>query len=302
MSDFENRIRIGTCVHGNAQAPSTIRQILAHGFESFQFTFGHNRFDHDLDLDRLAGEVRDALGDSGAVISAIGVYGNPVANDEAGRQVREGLAKLIEYAAAFGCDLVTGFSGAVDGVAVPESAKAVAATWRPLLDRAGELGVRLAFENCPMGGTWHRVHANTAISADAWQELFGLLPDEHLGLEWEPCHQMIQLVDVLAQLRTWAPRIFHIQGKDATIAHDVLCTTGRDGKERWAWHRTPGFGDLDWSDVVTILRQHDWRGAIDIEGWHDPVYRGDLEMMGQVHGLNYLKRCRGGDWVPNPQV
>ena len=38
--------------------------------------------------------------------------------------------------------------------------------------------------------------------------------------------------------------------------------------------------------------------AIDIEGWHDPVYRGELEITGQVHGLNYLKNCRGGDIIP----
>lgn len=63
-----------------------------------------------------------------------------------------------------------------------------------------------------------------------------------------------------------------------------------------------GFGDTNWTDVITILRQHKWQGAIDIEGWHDPVYRGDLEMTGQVHGLNYLKRCRGGDFVPNPAL
>jgi hypothetical protein len=41
-------------------------------------------------------------------------------------------------------------------------------------------------------------------------------------------------------------------------------------------------------------------GSIDIEGWHDPVYRGDLEMTGQVRALNYLKDCRGGTFVPNP--
>lgn len=46
------------------------------------------------------------------------------------------------------------------------------------------------------------------------------------------------------------------------------------------------------------LRAELW-GSIDIEGWHDPVYRGDLEMMGQVPGLNYLKRCRG-TYVANP--
>ena len=53
-------------------------------------------------------------------------------------------------------------------------------------------------------------------------------------------------------------------------------------------------------DVITILRLAGFKGSIDIEGWHDPVYQGELEMTGQVHGLNYLKRCRGGDFVPNP--
>jgi len=45
-----------------------------------------------------------------------------------------------------------------------------------------------------------------------------------------------------------------------------------------------------------------WKGAIDIEGWHDPIYRGALEMTAQVHARNYLKCSRGGDFVPNPVV
>ena len=40
-----------------------------------------------------------------------------------------------------------------------------------------------------------------------------------------------------------------------------------------------------------------WSGPIDIEGWHDPVYRDQLEMTGQVHALNYLKHSRGGSFV-----
>jgi hypothetical protein len=43
-----------------------------------------------------------------------------------------------------------------------------------------------------------------------------------------------------------------------------------------------------------------WTGAIDIEGYHDPVYRGDLEMTGQVASLRALQSARGGDYVPNP--
>jgi hypothetical protein len=44
-----------------------------------------------------------------------------------------------------------------------------------------------------------------------------------------------------------------------------------------------------------------FKGSIDIEGWHDPVYKDALEMTGQVHGLNYLKDCRGGAFVANPK-
>jgi hypothetical protein len=45
-----------------------------------------------------------------------------------------------------------------------------------------------------------------------------------------------------------------------------------------------------------------FRGSIDIECWHDPVYRDELEMTGQVNGLNYLKACRGGAYIPNPNT
>ncbi len=71
------------------------------------------------------------------------------------------------------------------------------------------------------------------------------------------------------------------------------------GPHEYVWYRTPGFGDTAWADVITILRQFDYQGTIDIEGWHDPVYRGEFEMTGQVHGLNYLKHCRGGNFIPN---
>ena len=82
---------------------------------------------------------------------------------------------------------------------------------------------------------------------------------------------------------------------------DVIRSTGIRGGEPYVHHRTPGFGDTNWSDVITILRTAGYKGSIDIEGWHDPVYRGDLEMTGQVRGLNYLKECRGGaEFAPNP--
>ena len=111
---------------------------------------------------------------------------------------------------------------------------------------------------------------------------------------------MVALIEPLPQLRTWTKKIFHVHGKDASILWDVVRTQGIGGPETFAYHRTPGFGDTNWTNLISLLRAEGFQGSIDIEGWHDPIYRGDLEMMGQVHALNYLKQCRGGAFVPNP--
>lgn len=151
-----------------------------------------------------------------------------------------------------------------------------------------------------MGGTWWKGDWNIAHNPQAWEMMFNEVPADNLGLEWEPCHQMVSLIDPIPQLRKWVDKVFHVHGKDATIAWDIVKEYGIHGPKEFVWHRTPGFGDTNWTDIITILRQAGYKGTIDIEGWHDPVYQGELEMTGQVHALNYLKQCRGGAFVPNP--
>ncbi|MCP4404924.1 MAG: sugar phosphate isomerase/epimerase, partial [bacterium] len=143
---------------------------------------------------------------------------------------------------------------------------------------------------------------NLAHHPESWEMLFDAIPSDALGLEWEPCHQLVALVNPLPQLKEWVPKIFHVHGKDATIHWDVIRRDGIGGSQQFAYHRTPGFGDTNWVDVISELRRGGFQGCIDIEGWHDPVYRDELEITGQVHGLNYLKQCRGGSYVPNPIV
>ena len=141
---------------------------------------------------------------------------------------------------------------------------------------------------------------NIAHNPAAWELMFNEIQDETIGLEWEPCHQLYYLIDPMPQLRKWIPRIYHVHGKDASVRWDLVRAQGIHGPEPFAYHRHPGFGDTNWTDVISDLRQGGYRSSIDIEGWHDPVYRDELEMTGQVHALNYLKRCRGGDYVQNP--
>ena len=288
-------IRIGTIIRAEGAA-ATVRYLLPHGFECFQITFGGHI--GGIDLQRLAGEVREALARGGdtAVVSAIGIYGNPLV-DEA---TRGDWPRLIAAAGDFGCNVVTGFAGRIVDRPIPDSLPRFREVFGPIASEAADQGVRLALENCDMGGDWQRGDWNIAHAPTAWEMLFDAVPNEALGLEWEPCHQMVSLIDPIPQLRRWLGRIHHIHGKDASIHWDVLRETGLRGGKTYVEHRTPGFGDTNWTDVISILRQGGFRGAIDIEGWHDPVYKDDLEMTGQVHALNYLKRCRGGEFVPNP--
>jgi len=285
-------IRIGTLV-GMGKAAATIPQILPHGFESFSLTLWEAI--GDIDVDKAASQVSGVLGN--AVLSSIGVFGNPLQNETTARDFET----IIRKARLFKVNTVCGFAGAIEGKPVPESMPQFKKVWSRLAKVAEDEGVRIAWENCDMGGTWDAPLWNIAHSPTAWEMMFNEVPSPAIGLEWEPCHQMVSLIDPVAQLRKWVGKIFHVHGKDATIAWDVLKTTGLRGGKPWIWHRTPGFGDTNWTDVITILRQAKWTGSIDIEGWHDPVYRDNLEMTGQVHALNYLKNCRGGTFVPNPK-
>ncbi len=292
-------IRIGTLVKGNEGDPvDYIRQILSYGFESFQLTFWRTL--GDVDLARLADEIRAVIGEEDVVISALGIYGNPLENDPLDHETRQGWQRLIDHAHLFGTDVVAGFAGRLRDRPIEASMPRFKEIFEPLAHRAAERGVRLAFENCAMDGDWQRGDWNIAHDPLAWTMMFDAVPMDNLGLEWEPCHQMLNLIDPMPQLRQWVSRIVHVHGKCCTIHWDVVRRHGIHSPKPFAFHRTPGFGDCNWTDVVSDLRAGGFTGSIDIEGWHDPVYRDELEMTGQVRSLLYLKQCRGGTFIPNP--
>ncbi len=292
-------IKIGTLVIANAKSASYIEQIIPYGFESFVFTYGGGKFG-DIEPEKLAEQVMPILGKHKIEVSAISVFGNMLEHSEASAHTRECFKRAIDCAALFGTDIVSGFTGREPDRPIPDNIPRFKEVWTPIVEYAAGKKVRVAFENCNMGGNWRTGSWNIAINPDAWELIFDAVPLDNLGLQWEPCHQMVQLIDPLPQIRKWGKKFFHIHGKDATIRRDVLAKHGIMGGEPFCWHRTPGFGDSNWTDIITELRLTGYQGNIDIEGWHDPVYRGELEMTGQVAGLNYLKKCRGEAFVPNP--
>jgi len=294
-----NTIRIGTMIRANADDPASyVRQILLHGFESIEPFFWQVM---NKDLPRLAGELKEAIGDKDVVIDTLGMFGNPLQDQELDIATLEGWKALIDNAHLFGARTIAGFTGRIRGRPLEDSLPRFTAVWSELSRRAADKGVRLAFENCAMDGNWASGDWNIAHNPDAWELIFNAVPQDNLGLEWEPCHQLVYLIDPLPQIRKWAGKIFHVHGKDATVRWDVIREHGIFGKVPFVQMRTPGFGDSDWTRIVSELRLAGFTGTIDIEGWHDPVYRDELEMTGQVLALNHLKHARGGaTFIPTP--
>ncbi|MGO4449710.1 sugar phosphate isomerase/epimerase family protein [Phyllobacterium sp. TAF24] len=298
MSNPAKSIRIGTMIRANAPDPATyVKNLQPHGFESIEPFFWQVM---NKDLPTLASQLKDAIGDADITISTLGMFGNPLEDTEIDRETLKGWEALIDNAHLFGATTIAGFTGRIRGKRIEDSLPQFKKVWSELSRRAADKGVRLAFENCAMDGNWATGDWNIAHTPDAWEMMFNEVPADNLGLEWEPCHQMVYLIDPLPQIRKWAPKIFHVHGKDATIRWEVIREHGVFGKEKFVFMRSPGFGDTNWTDIISELRLAGWSGSIDIEGWHDPVYRDDLEMTGQVHSLNYLKQSRGGDFVANP--
>lgn len=283
--------RLGTLIRAAHGAGDSIRALLPHGFESWQLAWSLKR-DVIPPLAKVAEEVNAVVQGSGTVVSALGIYGNPLREDSVGEESRRALREAMQTARLFGTGVIGCFAGRVPGASVEESLPRFRHVWSELAREASACGVRIAFENCLQGGTWQTGDWNIAHNPDAWERMFDAVPDTCLGLEWEPAHQRCQLIEPLPQLAVWAPRIFHVHGKDANVHRHVIERHGVYGREWFAWHRMPGFGDTDWREILRTLADAGYTGTVDIEGFHDPVFKDDREIEGQVKALHYLKECR----------
>ncbi len=276
-------VLIGTVVTYKHLSVERVRSLMGEGFESFELAFVHDLAGFAL------GDLALGMRDVGATISCVGVYGNPLIEARTEAALRD----AIRSVSAFGSDLVCCFTGRVTGASIPESIPRFREVFAEILREAADLGVRVALENCPQGGTWQSGDRNLAHNPAAWELLFDALPADNLGLEWEPCHQMCQLIDPMPQLEVWGDRIFHVHGKDAEIDRETLEQFGAYGPERFAHHRFPGRGQSDWGTIIDALTAAGYRGSVDIEGAHDSGVPPEKEDEAQRDALAFLKAARG---------
>ncbi len=278
----KTKIKIGTCIRGT-HLLQDLRNAVSMGFDTVELYYNDSILETDFDM--LKPKIREIIGDSGVTISGIGLYCNPLIKESA----RQELVYCIKKAHDLETDFVGTFAGAIPGKSVEDAMPVFRKHFSELTEIAEAYDVRIGIENAHMYGHWYSATCNIGFSPRAWEMMFAEVPSSHLGLEWEPSHQVEQLIDPIAQLNIWLPKIFHVHGKDASVDWDAVRTYGIWFGSHYCEHRFPGMGDTDWRKIVVLLKRGGYQRDIAIEGYHDPVYCNERELEGQEKALKYLR-------------
>ena len=143
-------------------------------------------------------DVRATLDRHGLGVSALAYYPNNLDPDDEQREhVNAHLRKVIDAAQRLGVDTVGTFVGNDKDSPLPENLERFRRIWPPLVHYAGERGVKVAIENCPMIFSWDEWPGGTnlAWSPAIWDEMFGAIPDENFGLNLDPSHLVWLMID-----------------------------------------------------------------------------------------------------------
>ncbi len=242
-----------------------------------------------------ARSVRGLFDQNAMEISALAYYENNLDADRTRRErVHEHLRHVVDAAHLLDVGLVGTFVGRDVTLDVAANMRLAEQVLPPLVQYAGDRGIRLVIENCPMEG-WHPdgYPANLAYSPELWEWMFDL----GLYLNFDPSHLVWLGIDPLAVLPTYADRVLHVQAKDVEV--DVVARNRYGLFSRavdraadpwlsgWWRYRIPGLGEVDWRRLIDLLYEGGFDGYVSVEH-EDPVWSGTPDRVKQ--GLAIAER------------
>jgi sugar phosphate isomerase/epimerase len=234
--------------------------------------------------------VRKLFERNGLEISALAYYPNNLHPDEAHRTaVNRHLESVVDAAQTLGVSTVCTFVGNDKDRPLPENLDRFREIWPPLVAYAGERGVRIAIENCPMIFSYDEWPGgnNLAWAPAIWDEMFAAIPDENFGLNLDPSHLVWLMIDVERAIRDYGDRIFHTHAKDLEIRRDGLFRHGTfSAGMGWQVPRLPGLGEVDWPRFFGALNGIGYGGVVSVEH-EDALFEGDLDLV--RHGLQLAR-------------
>ena len=236
-----------------------------------------------IDVENFAPEqVNETMARHGLEISALAYYPNNLDPDDDVREAAHAhLRKVIEAASRLRVPTVGTFVGNDKSKPMPENLERFAELWPPLVKHAGDHGVQIAIENCPMIFSYDEWPGgnNLAYNPHAWRAMFEAIPDAHFGLNLDPSHLVWQLIDAERVVHEFADRILHAHGKDLEVRRDGLYEHGvMSTGIGWQVPRLCGHGQVDWGRFIGALYAVGYDGVVSIEH-EDRRFEGDVELV-----------------------
>ena len=235
------------------------------------------------ELDKAgAKEIRQMLDGYGLTISSLGYYPNPLHPDPEHRETVIGhLKKVIEAAEMLEVPIVGTFIGKDKDKTVPQNMEDYAKIWPPIVKFAKEHGVKIAIENCPMIFSYDEWPGgnNLASTPAIWREMWEIIPDDNFGLNLDPSHLVLQMIDYERVVREFADKIFHVHAKDLHVDWEGVYNHGVLSQGMgWQIPRLPGLGDMDWGKFIAALTGIGYDYVVSIEH-EDRAFEGDEELV-----------------------
>jgi sugar phosphate isomerase/epimerase len=235
-----------------------------------------------------ADRVRATLQSNGLALSALAYYDNNLHPDPAEREaIHAHVRACVDAAADLGGVPLGTFIGRDPAKSVAENLRDAEQVFPPLVDYAGERGVKLMIENCVMEG-WHPDGhpGNLAYSPELWEWMFDL----GLYLNFDPSHLLWLGIDPVAALRPYVDKVIHAHAKDAETFPEQRNRYGFFGRTAtrdsdpwdmgWWRYRIPSLGDVDFRHYVDALYEGGFDGVLSVEH-EDPVWGGTPEKVEQ---------------------
>jgi sugar phosphate isomerase/epimerase len=215
----------------------------------------------------------------GVSISGLGYYPNILSgNAEESRIAIAHLQKVMDAAKLLGLANVNTFIGNDHTKPFETNFARFKEVWPGLIQYAEERGLFIGIENCPMlfsldewpGGK------NMAKSPAIWRKMFDAIPSRHFGLNYDPSHLVMQLMDYLQPIHDFRDRLFHVHAKDMKIERRKINEVGVQAlPPQFSTPKIPGLGDVDWGAFISALSDAGYQGSLCVEV-EDDAFRDDL--------------------------
>ncbi|MEX2568637.1 MAG: sugar phosphate isomerase/epimerase [Cyclobacteriaceae bacterium] len=228
-------------------------------------------------------------------VSGLGYYPNPLDPDDSkAAHAIEHIKEVINGAEKLGIPTVNTFIGRNPSYNIEDNLSMFAERFPPLIRYAGEKGINIGIENCPMFFTndeWPG-GKNLAISPAVWEKMFTIIPDTNFGLNYDPSHLVWMHMDPVQPLYEFRDRLHHIHLKDVKLYPEKLNRVGIMANPlEYHSPKIPGLGDVPWGKFFAALTDVGYRGPCCIEVEDKAFENSEADItMAILTARNYLRQ------------